>query len=255
MPFRKCKCGAECPTQGSTRCRLCHRVEQATPHRRKMRVAYDSTRDRSLEPAHRANHPNAGIAYALGFALVQIRRELSKQSCKNRVEQQRLDQLADAKKGSWQTAFRTKIFQTGVCVNCGRLFESLFLDSSFPTNRCATCRKSHRNFRHGDYAKRCRWYDVPFEDFNIHEVFESDNWSCRNCGVSTPKEKRGNREYTAENYDTPELDHIWPLSRVVNGIKSPGHVRSNCQCLCRKCNSGKGNSLQSELKGSESRAA
>lgn len=63
------------------------------------------------------------------------------------------------------------------------------------------------------------------ESFDPFEVFERDNWQCKSCGLSTPKDKRGSFDD-----DAPELDHILPLS------KGGEHTRVNTQCLCRKCN-------------------
>jgi hypothetical protein len=90
------------------------------------------------------------------------------------------------------------------------------------------------------YAEyRCDRVGVQYASFNvIYEVLERDHWSCRWCGVSTPKEKRGSRDD-----DAPEVDHIWPLGVVRNGLKSPGHIPENCCCACRKCNSKRRNEI------------
>lgn len=67
-------------------------------------------------------------------------------------------------------------------------------------------------------------------------VFERDKWTCRLCGVKTPKKLRGTNEATA-----PELDHIIPLA--LGG----GHVWHNVQCSCRKCNGEKGATIKGQF--------
>lgn len=106
--------------------------------------------------------------------------------------------------------------------------------------RCESCAKHHQGSWHGCYGRRCRKQNVPYETFNITTIFERDRWTCQICGIPTPIEKRGNTVYTPENLDAPELDHVWPLSLIVDGQKSPGHIPSNCQCACRGCNAKKG---------------
>ena len=67
------------------------------------------------------------------------------------------------------------------------------------------------------------------ETFDPFEIFNRDNWRCRQCGKPTPKRIRGKGLN-----NSPELDHIVPIS------KGGEHTRSNTQCLCRACNIKKG---------------
>lgn len=69
-------------------------------------------------------------------------------------------------------------------------------------------------------------------------VFDRDGWLCQLCGVATPKELRGSHGPTA-----PELDHIKPVS------KGGTHDMGNLQCLCRACNSAKGDKYPYNPKG------
>jgi hypothetical protein len=124
------------------------------------------------------------------------------------------------------------IFQPKICLDCKSVFETVHRNKV----RCEQCQKFLRLVTHGGGPRRrCRYFGVPFEPVSPYLVFNRDEWKCKICGTSTPEEKRG-------TYfdDAPEVDHIWALSKIVGGVKSPGHVFSNCQCACRKCNSKKG---------------
>lgn len=84
----------------------------------------------------------------------------------------------------------------------------------------------------GTHRSRARRFGAPW-DYGIKplQVFAADGWCCQLCGCSTPRQLRGSTDPRA-----PELDHIVPLS--VRG--GPGHVRSNVQTSCRRCNGKKG---------------
>jgi 5-methylcytosine-specific restriction endonuclease McrA len=71
------------------------------------------------------------------------------------------------------------------------------------------------------------------ENVDPFKVFARDKWHCQDCGVATPRSKRGS--YDA---DAPELDHIKPLS------KGGAHSYKNTQCLCRRCNQEKSDTWQ-----------
>lgn len=131
----------------------------------------------------------------------------------------------------WTTAFQGMIFQPQFCVNCKCRLEDSF--KGFHRS-CSDCRKALRYLhdRSHDIKDRCEKYGVNYIGFNLNEILERDQWRCRWCGISTPKEKRGK---WWEN-DSPEVDHIWPLAAVKDGLKSPGHILENCCCACRKCN-------------------
>jgi 5-methylcytosine-specific restriction endonuclease McrA len=68
------------------------------------------------------------------------------------------------------------------------------------------------------------------ERFDPFYIFERDKWTCKCCGVKTPKKLRGTIEDNA-----PELDHIIPIS--LGGT----HTKDNAQLLCRACNISKSN--------------
>jgi len=63
------------------------------------------------------------------------------------------------------------------------------------------------------------------ERIDPFNIFDRDGWTCQICGVKTPKAMRGKNKS-----NSPELDHIVPLSKGGN------HVINNLQCLCRSCN-------------------
>jgi hypothetical protein len=126
-------------------------------------------------------------------------------------------------------SFYGKIFQSLVCIECGLYFETLLW---LNRTRCVSCQNTNRLSTHGHgYRERCTVYGVPFDNFGWRVVFVRDNWTCQICGVYTPESKRGTYDS-----DAPEVDHIWPLSLIRDGIKSPGHVLSNCRAACRECN-------------------
>lgn len=69
------------------------------------------------------------------------------------------------------------------------------------------------------------------------QVFMRDGWRCRMCGCHTPQRERG--KYTP---NSPELDHIVPLSR------GGEHSYRNTQLLCRSCNQIKSNKIIGQLR-------
>lgn len=89
--------------------------------------------------------------------------------------------------------------------------------------------------KHGKVKKhrhRARRFGVQYEAINPIAVFQRDGWKCQVCGTATPKRLRG-----TNNDRAPELDHRIPMSR------GGGHVWSNVQCCCRRCNIRKGADL------------
>ncbi|QWY83687.1 HNH endonuclease protein [Rhizobium phage RHph_X2_26] len=80
-----------------------------------------------------------------------------------------------------------------------------------------------------DKAKRRIAEGVELESFDPYAVFARDKWQCQECGIHTPRRKRG----TLDD-DAPELDHVRPLA--LGGA----HTFDNAQCLCRWCNGRKG---------------
>jgi len=83
---------------------------------------------------------------------------------------------------------------------------------------------------YGSHIKRAKKYGVEHERVNRVKVFELYGWKCAECGVDTPKDIMR----TFDNPNAPTLDHIFPMS------KGGGHLYSNAQLLCRRCNTIKG---------------
>jgi endogenous inhibitor of DNA gyrase (YacG/DUF329 family) len=114
------------------------------------------------------------------------------------------------------------------CAECGTYFAPEYGDRRrmFCSSECSA--KKARRVSHR--KNRARLRNAFVENVDPISVFERDGWTCRDCGLATPREKRGT--YDA---DAPELDHIMPLS--LGGA----HSYMNTQCLCRSCNAKKGN--------------
>lgn len=69
------------------------------------------------------------------------------------------------------------------------------------------------------------------------QVLMRDRWSCRRCGIKTPRRLRGSFHPHA-----PEVDHIVPLA------KGGEHSYANTQCLCRSCNIRKSDTLGDQMR-------
>lgn len=116
------------------------------------------------------------------------------------------------------------------CAECGCEFTPTYGDkrSVFCSAGCSK-RSARRTARK---AARALLKSVTVERVNPTKVFDRDGWSCMQCGVSTPRELRGTYKPNA-----PELDHIVPLS------KGGEHSYANTQCLCRRCNAMKSDTM------------
>ena len=113
------------------------------------------------------------------------------------------------------------------CKECGRLFVAEYGNKrkSFCSEVCM-----HRNLKRKRRQKeRAILRSAMVETVDAIKVFERDNWRCQLCGR---KLKQAHRGTTRD--DSPELDHIVPLS------KGGEHSYRNTQCSCRKCNQDKG---------------
>jgi 5-methylcytosine-specific restriction endonuclease McrA len=80
-------------------------------------------------------------------------------------------------------------------------------------------------------TRRARKRGVYAESFSSIEIFNRDRWTCQLC-------------HSIVSIDVPstdplraELDHIIPIS------KGGPHTRANTQCLCRRCNNHKSDSI------------
>jgi len=99
---------------------------------------------------------------------------------------------------------------------------------------CVVCsdarRLAHR--RVARLKRKARERAAKVESVDPIAVLERDGWTCRICGISTPRSKRGSLDDNA-----PELDHIIPLAA------GGEHSYRNTQCACRRCNREKSDSL------------
>ena len=132
-----------------------------------------------------------------------------------------------------------------ICQRCGRPFTKPVLrPGAFalcPDCRVTNKRESRRKTRQRNgrkAAQRARRRGLPYERCGPIAICTRDKWHCQLCGVATPRRLRGTNDRRA-----PEIDHIIPLSVPA----SPGHVWSNVQCLCRRCNIKKGATIRGQL--------
>lgn len=84
--------------------------------------------------------------------------------------------------------------------------------------------------------RKARVRGVTAESVDPIRVFERDRWTCKLCGVKTPKARRGTLAANA-----PEMDHIVPIS------KGGAHAYLNVQCACRACNQAKSDRTLGQL--------
>lgn len=125
----------------------------------------------------------------------------------------------------------------GTCRTCKRQFP--FLAGNGPKVFCSTaCRRAKKVEQKKKYRRRygrkwrgiCRARSLPYETINRIVVFERDRWTCQICGVKTPR-----RLLRSASQRSPTLDHRIPIS------KGGGHLYTNVQCACRRCNTAKSN--------------
>lgn len=117
------------------------------------------------------------------------------------------------------------------CKCCAKKFTPTYGDKRtvYCTEACGT-RMARRARGSESHRGRARKAGVEYEPVNKLKVFDRDGWRCQICGRRTPKARMGSMAGNA-----PELDHRVPLS------KGGGHLYSNVQCSCRRCNHEKGN--------------
>lgn len=85
--------------------------------------------------------------------------------------------------------------------------------------------------------KRARRFGVRYEPVDPIKVFTRDGWHCQMCGIRTPHRLRAKNRP-----NTPELDHIIPISR------GGEHTYRNTQLLCRSCNISKSNKIVGQMR-------
>lgn len=99
--------------------------------------------------------------------------------------------------------------------------------------RLRAIRAARGNKSHIDRAKK---HGRRYGYFNVLRVLIRDNWTCKICGVKTPKKLRGQQVPNA-----PEIGHIVAIA------DGGDHVIENCQCECRACNATKGTKAQGQM--------
>ncbi len=110
-----------------------------------------------------------------------------------------------------------------ICLKCDILFVATLASQVYCSSRC------RKNVRLADkwHRRRARKQGSQIEHFNAKDIFNRDGWTCQGCHLPVRQDRRAGLP------DSPELDHIVPLSR------GGGHIRTNVQLLCRKCNGTK----------------
>ena len=124
-----------------------------------------------------------------------------------------------------------KVLRARICKECGLSFIPEYGNKKrvFCSTKCLK-KYQRRSSDSQDARHRAQRFDVDYEYINVIKVFDRDGWRCQLCGKNTPQKNRGTC-YT----NAPELDHRIPMS------KGGGHLYSNVQCACRKCNGLKSN--------------
>lgn len=192
-------------------------------------------------------------AKCMSDMLLEVTKELGLTSKQQRAEAKERNALIRSANDlervqyKFQRAFIDKIFQSQVCADCGKEYDTLYppyiLALSIQrasgkwdgTSRCRPCAKQRMLKNHGGGSKRrCKHYGVPYEVISPMVIYRRDGFICQLCGqpvdISLP--------HTDPMSAT--LDHIHPLSLKIGWIKSPGHVPSNVQLAHWKCNIDKG---------------
>ena len=158
------------------------------------------------------------------------RSDVKRKLCKSeKCEKARRSRKASEKA---QKKFKSTTF---ACAECGLEAETKYGKKSFSKYCCKKCAdKSQR--RTAKQKRRARLKQARIETVDSNLVFARDSWRCQICLTKTPKEKRG-----LGVCNSPELDHIVPLS------KGGDHSYANTQCLCRRCNGKKSNTVLGQL--------
>ena len=106
---------------------------------------------------------------------------------------------------------------------------------SYCSDKCKRLASNISRERNKTHKYRAIHFGVEYEHINKLTIFKRDKWRCQLCGIKTQK-----NNHLKDN--AAELDHIIPMSR------GGGHIKSNVQTLCRKCNGEKGNQLIGQLR-------
>lgn len=114
------------------------------------------------------------------------------------------------------------------CGVCGNDYLTINRDSKGLCFKCRIRDEQRINKSKRRAAERANIVEhvVPYT------VFTRDAWTCKICGISTPRHLLGKR-----HNNSPEMDHIIPIS------KGGSHSYSNVQCACKRCNNIKSNKV------------
>jgi hypothetical protein len=138
--------------------------------------------------------------------------------------------LEQARIAAYEKAKAEYVPKEITCKCCGKQHTTEYgaTRQAFCSDKCSKkySRRVHKATR------RARMRGNEYESIDPFKVFARDKWSCRICGVKTPRKLRGTFEDNA-----PELDHIIPLA------KGGPHIYENVQCACRKCNQSKSDKI------------
>jgi hypothetical protein len=125
------------------------------------------------------------------------------------------------------------------CIFCDKAFTTFdryrqrtCSDKCKAAAKARTNAKARKKGKRGNHRRRARAHNVEYEVVDLFSIFEAAGWRCQICGVSTPKSRRGKMYH-----NSPEIDHVIPMS------KGGGHIKTNLQCACRKCNAEKSNKV------------
>lgn len=118
------------------------------------------------------------------------------------------------------------------CGVCSALFlPGLHTAVNYCSPECSKEARRNRNM-HSSAKRRASIRGAFVEKVEPAAIFVRDEWTCKACGEQVWRGDDPNHP----RY--PNLDHIIPLS------KGGAHSASNCQLLCRECNSKKRNRLE-----------
>lgn len=114
------------------------------------------------------------------------------------------------------------------CQECSKPFETTQVQKIYCSRKCkcGTVRELRRK-ADARRKRRAQKRGVAYEIINHIEVFERDQWQCQICKQPVRRDRMHGLP------DSPELDHIVPLSR------GGSHIGSNVQLACHDCNQRK----------------
>lgn len=125
-----------------------------------------------------------------------------------------------------------------VCIDCGVKVHKYRKRCDECTAKATKDARRKRKQVHGNAnttRKRCRLAGAPYSPVSRKMILDRDGWTCQLCGVDLLF-RYTRIEAGGVDPRSPTIDHIIPLAR---GPEGPGHVESNCQAACWRCNTEK----------------